>query len=87
MPLRLPPPLVRKSEPVGNKLVSPEAVRTWPDRTLASELAMSQMHPYARIVLESELRVREAWRSPDTWAMAISIVSLLASILALATKG
>jgi hypothetical protein len=34
-------------------------------------------------VLASELRVREAWRSPDSWAFVVALVSLLVAVAAL----
>ncbi|MDF7775810.1 hypothetical protein P1X14_11180 [Sphingomonas sp. AOB5] len=34
-------------------------------------------------MIESELRIREAWRSPDSWSMVISILALLISVASL----
>lgn len=83
--IRLPPPLRRKSDPPANEEPTPypDVVTGWSDRYLHSRLARAGTSPYHRAVLESELRVREAWRSPDSWAFAVSLVSLIVAVAAL----
>lgn len=86
--IRLPPPFRRKVDPPVNAdpIPHPEVVRAWSDRYLHSRLAQAGMQPYHREVLASELRVREAWRSPDSWAFAVALVSLLVAFAALAVS-
>lgn len=83
--MRLPPPFVRKHTPKQSEepIPRPHVVARWSDDYLAERLARGQTHPYTRIVLESELRVREAWRSPDSWAFVVALVSLVVSVAAL----
>lgn len=54
--------------------VTPEAVKGWNDDFLHQMIAKSHAHPYGLSILASELRVREAWQSPATWALAISVL-------------
>jgi hypothetical protein len=83
--IRLPPPFCRKVDPFhdANPIPHPDVVRGWSDRYLHSRLAQAQTQPYHREVLASELRVREAWRSPDSWAFAVALVSLIVAVAAL----
>lgn len=78
--------VARRADPPGGTdsvQVSPEAAKGWSDTFLHSMIAKSQSFPYGLSVLESELRVREAWRSPATWALAISVLSLCVAVAAL----
>jgi hypothetical protein len=83
--IRLPPPFRRKVDPPANAdpIPHPDVVRRWSDQYLHSRLAQAGMQPYHREVLASELRVREAWRSPDSWAFVVALVSLLVAVAAL----
>lgn len=61
----------------------PKEVRRWSDEYLHSRLAKAGYQPYHRAVIESELRIREAWRSPEGWSMVISILALLIAVASL----
>lgn len=77
---RPPPPSSTHLEPP----IDPRTVRFWEDGYLHERLAKTlNEFPYGESVLRSELRIREAWRSPSTWALAVSVIALIVSFLAL----
>ena len=80
----MPPPLVAKRDPPEghDATPQPDVVRRWTDRYLHQRLAQAVYQPYHRAVIESEIRVREAWRSPGMWALVVSVLALSLSIAA-----
>jgi hypothetical protein len=74
----------RDPAPGHDPIPLPAVVKGWSTEYLFQRLARARNHqPYQEAVIESELRVREAWRTPDTWSMAISLVAMLVSVAAL----
>jgi hypothetical protein len=60
-----------------------ERIRDSTDLELHEWLSSEELSPTSRSMAQSELRIRESWRMPAMWSVAIAALALMISIISL----
>jgi hypothetical protein len=58
-------------------------IRNWDLEELHRRLATNELHSAERRMAESQVRIREAWRTPARWSLILSIAAFAVSAIAL----
>jgi hypothetical protein len=58
-------------------------IRRWSIEELHRRLATNDLHTAERRMAESQVRIKEAWRTPARWTLLIAVAAFVVSVIAL----